>query len=255
MVDYMHPLAAPFHLPGSGGDAILMLHGWTGSPAHLRPLAGELSAVGYTVAAPLLAGHGTHIEDMVTTGWRDWMRSALEVGLALGTDHDRVHLIGLSMGGVMSILLAPVLEATSLVTINAPQKVWDKRSRFAHLVRGSDRIQPSDSPVPAPPELLEYQQQYQGTPVGTAAELNDLVNAARRNLFRVECPALVIQSRADETVRPVSGEIIYDGLGSSEKGLVWLERSRHVALLDAERDVIQQVVMDHLARHSQVGTS
>ncbi len=250
MVEYMHPLAAPFHIPGSHEDAVLMLHGWTGSPAHLRPLAGELNTAGYTVAAPLLAGHGTVIEDMLQTGWRDWMESALDVGLGLAADHARLHLVGLSMGGVMSILLAPVLEAASIVTINAPQRVWDRRFRFAHLMRGSDRIQPGEPEEPAPPEVRQYQQQYEGTPLGTGAELKDLIRAAGRNLAQVTCPALVIQSRADETVKPVSGEIIYDGLGSVDKGLVWLEQSRHVALLDTERDVITAEILDHLARHS-----
>jgi carboxylesterase len=62
---------------------------------------------------------------------------------------------------------------------------------------------------------------------------------------------LIIQSKTDETVKPVSAEIIYDGIGSSEKGLVWLEHSRHVALLDKERDVISQAILEHLERHSR----
>jgi carboxylesterase len=68
------------------------------------------------------------------------------------------------------------------------------------------------------------------------------------------CPALVIQSRADETVKPKSGEIIFDGLGSPEKGMVWLEISRHVALLDDERDVIAAEVLEHLEQSSRIGT-
>ena len=83
MTDYLHPLAAPFQLTGARDDAVLMLHGWTGSPAHLRPLAAQLNASGYAVSAPLLAGHGTAIDDMVDTGWRDWMKSALAAALVL----------------------------------------------------------------------------------------------------------------------------------------------------------------------------
>jgi carboxylesterase len=250
MAAYLHPHAAPFVLEGSRDDAVLLLHGWTGSPAHFRPLGTFLNDSGFTVSAPLLAGHGTAIEDIVATGWRDWTESAVAAALDLTTTGRRLHIVGLSMGGVIALLLAPVLDAASIVTINAPQLVWDRRSRLGGLVRGSKRIKPEEPPVPVPEEVREFQQQYRGVPVGTIAELNDLIQAARRNLHRVLCPALVIQSHVDETVKPKSGEIIFDGLGSQQKGLVWLETSRHVALLDDERDVIAAEVLEHLETYS-----
>jgi carboxylesterase len=255
MADYLHPLAAPFTFEGTRDDGVLLLHGWTGSPAHFRPLGTFLDDAGYTVSAPLLAGHGTAIEDIVATGWRDWMESAVAAALDLTATGKRLHLVGLSMGGVIALLLAPVLDAASIVTINAPQLVWDRRSRLGGLFRGSKRIKPGDSLVPAPDEMREFQQQYEGTPIGTIAELNDLIRAANRNLERVLCPALVIQSRADETVKPKSGDIIFDGLGSHQKGMVWLETSRHVALLDDERDVIAAEVLEHLETNSMAAHS
>ncbi len=250
MSDYLHPLAAPFVLDGTRNDAVLLLHGWTGSPAHLRVLGSQLNEEGFPVAAPLLAGHGTRVEDMVDTGWRDWVESAAVAATEIQDAGKRLHLVGLSMGGVISLLLAPVFDAISVTTINAPQRVWDRRTRFATLFRGSKRIKPAGALVPASAEMVEFQRQYEGTPVGTVAELRDLMSATNRNLHRVTCAALVIQSRADETVKPISGEIIYEGVGSVDKRLVWLEKSRHVALLDEERDVIARVILEHLERSS-----
>jgi carboxylesterase len=244
--DYLHPLAAPFRFEGERPESVLLLHGWTGSPAHMRDLGGKLNAAGYTVVGPVLAGHGTSLEDMVETGWRDWIRSATEPALDILAGGDLLHLVGLSMGGVISLLLAMALDVVSVTTINAPQLVRDRRARLAGLYRGSKRILPSEPPVAAPPEMRKYQQEYHGTPIGTGAELADLIRAARRNLRRVTCPALVIQSRTDETVRPKSAEIIYDGLGSAEKGLLWLERSRHVAVIDIERETIFEAILEHL---------
>lgn len=247
MTKYLHPNAAPFSHSGDRGESVLLLHGWTGSPAHLRELGALLNEVGYGVVAPLLAGHGTTLEDMAETGWRDWVRSAGEAAEGIVSEGDRLHIVGLSMGGIIALLLAPVFHAASVTTINAPMRVWDRRSRFAAIYRGSRRIDKGDAPEPAPPEVAEFQQQYNGTPVGTAADLVDLAKAAKKNLGRVQCPALVIQSRVDETVKPVSGEIIFDGLGSSHKGLMWLEASRHVALIDVERHVIADAVLEHIS--------
>lgn len=96
-------------------------------------------------------------------------------------------------------------------------------------------------------EGADFSHQYDESPVGTVADVMDLVAAARRVLGRVTCPALVMQSRADETVKPVSGEIIYRDLGSTRKRLVWLEHSRHVATIDLERHLIEEEVLRHLA--------
>jgi carboxylesterase len=253
----MHPLAAPFRLEGDRPESVLLLHGWTGSPAHMRDLGQRLNGAGYTVVGPLLAGHGTTLEDMADTGWRDWLRSAAEPAMEIQQGGDVLHLAGLSMGGIISLLLATVLHVASVTTINAPLLVRDRRSYLAWLYRGSRRIEVTDPPVAAPPEMRKYQQQYNGTPLGTAAELADLIRAAHHSLGRVTCPTLVIQSKTDETVRPKSAEIIYDGLGSTEKGIVWLERSRHVAVIDVERGAIAASILDHLrsahdGRHAAV---
>lgn len=244
--EYLHPLVAPFRFEGERAESVLLLHGWTGSPAHMRDLGQRLNEGGYTVVAPLLAGHGTTLEDMAGTGWRDWVRSAVEPAMEIIATGDVLHLVGLSMGGLISLLLSITLDAASVTTINAPQLVWDRKARLVRFFRGSKRIERTEPPVAAPPQMRKYQQQYNGSPVGTAADLVDLVRATRRNLSRVTCPALVIQSKTDETVRPRSGEIIYDSLGSHEKGLVWLEHSRHVAVIDEERDVISAAILEHL---------
>ena len=75
---------------------------------------------------------------------------------------------------------------------------------------------------------------------GGSCELFDLVKAAKRNLHRVTTPTLVVQSTADETVKHESGQMIYDGISSEDKRLLWLNRSRHVSTLDVERHVIAE---------------
>ena len=115
----MDPLADSLHLGGDRPDAFLLLHGWTGSPAHFRPAARFLHERGYAVSVPRLAGHGTSVHDMADTGWRDWVRSALDGFYGLAAGYARVHVAGLSMGGVISLLLAATCDVASVTTINA----------------------------------------------------------------------------------------------------------------------------------------
>ena len=69
------PGEEPFFHPG-GSTAVLLCHGFTGNPQSLRPLAEALAVAGYTVDLPLLPGHGTSVEDMISTRWENWSAAA-----------------------------------------------------------------------------------------------------------------------------------------------------------------------------------
>src|SRR5687767_14302407 len=65
------PGAEPWSAVG-GPNGVLVVHGFTGNPQSMRPLAEAFAAAGFTVELPLLPGHGTVIEDMIPTRWADW---------------------------------------------------------------------------------------------------------------------------------------------------------------------------------------
>ena len=44
---------------------MLVLHGFTGSPVSMRPLAEVFADAGFAVELPRLPGHGTAVEDMI----------------------------------------------------------------------------------------------------------------------------------------------------------------------------------------------
>src|SRR5438046_9958428 len=93
----VQPGAEPFFYPG-GETGCLLLHGLSPSPFTLRELGGYLAGQGITVAAPLLAGHGTSPEDLRTKTWPDWVVSA-HAGLGPLRAHgcQRIFLAGLSL--------------------------------------------------------------------------------------------------------------------------------------------------------------
>ena len=242
----LHPLAAPFALHPDRDDIVLLLHGWTGSPSHLRLIADDLVAAGFGVTAPLLPGHGTTIEDMLHVGWRDWLRAAAEAADDVLATGARLHVGGLSMGGLIAILLATAFEPASLTTINTPIRTFEWRIRFSGLVKGSPRVIDEPEPERPPGFASGYDWGYPDTPVGAVADLYVLMRAARRALPQVAAPTLVIQSHADQTVRPASGKIIYDGVGAAVRRMVWLQDSSHVATLDVERHEVAAEMARHL---------
>ena len=247
MTELMDPLAAGFRFEGANGEAVVLTHGFTGVPAHFRPLGGVLNEAGYTVIAPRLAGHGTSVDDLATTGGEDWVASA-RAAMDDVSDHRRVHLAGLSMGGLISLLLARPVGAATVTTINSPVLVRGKQLYFARLMH---RFRPRfDWPEADPPdleaEMVPFWIPYPGFPTRSAA---DLVSIMRRAVFaarRIDVPSLVIQSRIDESVDPRSAPILARLLGAQSR-IVWLERSMHTAPLDRERDIIARAVLERIS--------
>ena len=254
MTDLFDPLASAFSLHGSNGEAAILVHGFTGVAAHFRPLGGHLAAAGYTVSAPLLAGHGTTIEDMATTGAEDWIQSVLTGVDATRVDHDRVHLVGLSMGGLISVIIANQTGAATVTTINSPIAFRNKQiylARFFHPFRPEVRW-PETPPPDLDPEVASFSLTYDGFPTRASAHLVSISRRAHRAASKVTARSLVIQSLVDETVDPKSGTQLARALRAR---LVWLEHSRHNALLDRERDVIHGEVLHHVKGVSDTDTA
>ena len=62
--------------PNRKHHGVLLIHGFTGSIAHMRPIAQELHARGFTVMGINLPGHATDLDDMVRYTWEDWLNAA-----------------------------------------------------------------------------------------------------------------------------------------------------------------------------------
>ncbi|MCK8817981.1 alpha/beta fold hydrolase [Natroniella sulfidigena] len=242
-MDYLSEYAKPFYFEGNQ-TACLLIHGFTGSPAHMRLLGEALHQEGYTVKGILLPGHGTSMEDMEQTDWQDWLAAVEEEYQKLRAEYSKVYLLGLSMGGILSLLLAQNYAVDKVVSIAAPIKIYNKLAYLTPVLKYLKRFNYSSGG-----EKLEYETYdvgYSATPVRTVPCLLKLMKLAKNNLEQVECPTLIIQSHQDQTVKPVSAEMIYNQVASQEKDILWLEESGHVVTLGPEKELVHQRIIEFL---------
>lgn len=243
--------AEPFAVDG-GPTGALVLHGFTGSPASMRPVYEALADGGFTVEVPLLPGHGTAVEDMMDTRWEDWSAAAEKALQQLSARCTTVVVVGLSMGGTLAtwlaqhnpdieglVLVNPLIEAPDAAFRSAVQELLDSGSPTAPgigsdiALEGVDEISYSDTPLAAALSLFEGAAQVAGA------------------LERVRCPVLLLSSRQDHVVSPSSGDLLAGSVsGPCER--VWLERSYHVATLDHDQDEVVSRTVDFVAR---IGTT
>lgn len=244
-VDIM-PGCEPFTSPG-GAAGVLVLHGFTGSPASVRSLGELCAAAGYAVELPRLPGHGTTLEDMMTTSWEDWTRAAIDAYDDLDARCERVAVVGLSMGGGLAAFVAQQRPVVGCVFINPLVKppVKEMEDGLAQLIdAGLETIDAigSDIKKEGVTELS-----YPGTPLRCAHSLFTALHAVQADLAGIIAPSLLISSREDHVVTSDNGdELMMKVSGPIER--IWLEDSFHVATMDNDRELVESSIMDFLAK-------
>lgn len=232
------PGAEPFSADGGAAGALL-LHGFTGNPASMRPLAGRLAAAGLTVDAPALPGHGTAVEELLPLRWHDWLAAAGAALERLAARCERVAVVGHSMGGTLACALAearPDVAGLALVNPLVEPAGDEMRVGLRQLLGQGIEVLPSDGPDVADPSVALPA--YPGTPVAPLLSLFEGVEEVALELASVRCPVLLLSSRADHVIPTTNGDLLMASVAGPAQR-VWLERSYHAAMLDYDRDEVE----------------
>lgn len=224
----------------AGSVGVLLSHGYTATTAEVRLFAKRLHEKGYSVAGPLLAGHGTRPEDLNRVTWQDWVASGEKVYEQLKSRCEHVFLGGESMGGLVALVLAGRYPEVRGVMLYAPAiKLTISTADKVKLYLGS-----SFMPF-AKREAMDASDKWQGydpeLPTKGIVQLLRFQDAVIKMLPNVSQPILVLQGRKDKTVDASAGDIILRGVRSTIKEHHWMEGSAHPILLDGELDAVTEL--------------
>src|SRR5271157_3883075 len=225
------PNAVPRYLPG-GDTGALLLHGFTGTPRDLAGLAEHLHSEGLTVSVPRLPGHGTNGPDFLQTGWRDWLRAAVDAWMDLRARCEEVHLVGHSMGAVLAVLLASHFPAARLVLL-APAFQFTNRlvpwswliSPFVRRIRWRITAQQEISDGDYSALSREY---WQWRYPRQGASYLRLRRKAVQALPRVTSETLIIVGESDRNVPPTVVPFLEKRMTSAATQHVVYERATHL---------------------------
>ena len=225
-----------------GRVGVLLIHGFTGSCAETRPMGEYLASRGMTVRCPLLPGHGTCAEALTRIRWQAW---AEEAERALGEIEDRCEVVfagGLSLGSLLTLWLgARHPDIAGLIPMAPAVEVRNQLMPLSVVLRYVIKYRPAAPPGDADLGTPEAQRRiwcYDETPLWGAAEVYLLQRRVRRALPRIRQPILLFQGRRDATLTPEAAQVVYEGVASTDKDLVWLEHSGHNVLADGEREML-----------------
>lgn len=253
-------MSGPFRIRGGGRGGVLLVHGFTGSPAEMAPLAAPLAAAGFDVLGVRLPGHGAAEpgERNEVSAWRAAVREGFGelAGHHAAPGGRGIAIVGLSMGALLGLELArseprrvgavvalspavalpPALSAL----LGAGRWLLPPGARRRTITKGESDIRDAAARAAHP--------QAPPVPISAVLSFDGLRRAVRREVHGVTQPVLVVHSRLDRTC-PVSGaRWLARRLGAGRGELHLLERSGHVIPVDLEAGRAETLVLDFLDR-------
>ena len=225
---------------------ILICHGFNGTPQSVKYLAESFAKYGYTVYAPRLKGHGTTIFEMEEAHYQDWIADLHAAYLLLKQTCRHIFVIGQSMGGALALELATKEALNGVLTINAALSVPEYE---ALAVKSEPRFIDEGKPDIKNSEATEIT--YNQVPLKAVFQLINFMKVAKQGLSNITCPIKVFVSPEDHVVPANCSYDIFDTVHSTEKELVSLDNSYHVASLDHDKDKIVQHTIDFIQTHTK----
>lgn len=232
--------AEPWSAAGSD-RGVLVVHGFTGNPSSMRPVAEAVAAAGFTVEVPLLPGHGTAVEDMIPTGFADWLAAAEAAYAELASRCEKVAVVGLSMGGALTAWLASEHpEIAGIACLNAvvtpPEGM---RDALEAMLAGGDEVMPGIGSDVAKEGVVESA--YPESPLRPLLSLFDAAAELEGRLSRIACPVLIVTSPQDHVVDPRDSDVLAESVSGPVERMTAPD-SYHVVTLDHDGPAVAEAV-------------
>jgi esterase/lipase/1-acyl-sn-glycerol-3-phosphate acyltransferase len=226
---------------------VVLVHGYLAAPREVRAMAEHLCGAGYAVYAPRLKGHGTCPEDLAQAAWEAWYESVNRGYAIMKTITERVIVGGFSTGGTLALLAAARKGARiqGVFSINAPLQLRAYGARLASSVVTMNtllsRLNMGWEFVENNPENPDIN--YLRNPIHGVSELNQLMGTMEDALGKVNAPTFIVQGHGDPVVDPESAHLVFEKVGTSDKVLTILDRSRHgIINHEGAEDVFERIV-------------
>lgn len=224
--------------------ACLCLHGFTGSPMEVKPLAEFIEQhTDWECVVPTLPGHGEILE-LKGINFNEWIAHAEKELKILLSKHETVYVVGFSMGGLIASYLAVhypikklILLSAAAYYVNPVQLKKDIIAMIHDLWRGKI----ADNEL-----FIRYMNKIKTTPLTATLQFRKLVQHTKPQLSRIKIPTFIAQGEADGIVPVKSAHYLYRTISAENKKIIYIKESKHLICHCDERDTLFSEIISFL---------
>ena len=229
----------PYSHMGRKDIGVLLIHGFTSTTSGMMYLSQQFAAADFHVELPSLPGHGTTWQNLNKTSYEEWIEELQKSLHILQTRTSNIYVCGLSLGGALALRMAQLnSEISGIILINNACKFTHPKFWFVPIIRFLIPSTPAIASDIKDPEEKEIA--YDRTPTNGVYQMLRLMKIVRKYLSQTKQPILIFKSKEDHVIPRISALFTFDKIGSSQKELIWLENSYHVAPLDFDKELIAE---------------
>lgn len=162
-----------------GPVGILLVHGYSATPADMSLVCNYLSEKGYSVSVPLLPRHGTSIEDFHSCKVKEWTDHVELAYYDLKATCDFMFVGGISLGGLLALYLGEKFQEIDGLILYAP--AWEIQNRFASLIPYMKYFIKSTSWRKARTEESIVDERWQGYKVDSLPAVTQMLDLQHRS--------------------------------------------------------------------------
>jgi carboxylesterase len=253
-----------YFMEGTNGKGVLLIHGLTGIPAEMKFVSRLLHRAGYSVYAPLLAGHGIDKETLMKTRWQDWLESVLQAAQELHKEVQSVYTAGICVGGKLGMMAAQrlphIIKATAIYSPCFNYDGWDVPFYYPLLSRNigwlayipflnrlsfqeTDSIGIKDERLRKFMEGAEAEGVLEEFPARSLVEMYRLGKTLKKQLPHIKTPALILHAEEDDLSNPRNAMTIANAIGGAHT-LHWIKDSYHMIHVDRQHKQVAKLTAD-----------
>lgn len=229
----------------NGDQAVLLLHGFTGSTAGLKGLGRYLQKHGYTVHAPLYQGHGLDPKNLIRTGPKDWWED-VRVGYDFlrNEGFENVATVGISLGAIFALNLAFEEPVNGIVSISAPLKNKTPRALQERVLNYAENYKRMQGKQAA--HIDREIERLKDIHIPALKDIQQLISDTRKKIQQLRTPIFIMQGVLDEQLYHDSADFLYHTVNTTQKQLKWYEKSGHVPTKGPERQQLNEDILEFL---------
>lgn len=225
--------------------ACLIIHGYTGGPYEVEPLAAYLDKEkNWDIYVPTLPGHGEELM-LENVAYTTWIDAAEETMKDLKSKYETIYLIGFSMGGMLAVYLAGKYQVDKLVLLSTSGRYLSFKQMMIDL--GAVITDGFKGKLAENALYIHYKRKLRQVPFRANIEFLKLVRYTRAYLKHVESPVFIAQGQQDNLVPPRTVNYLDKEIQSTQKEIVLFEKSKHLICLGEDKDTLNTMIGDFLS--------